>query len=172
VSGPVIVRFDGTTIGGLQGGLTDALDRDGVDVRVDESLAFQFGDARAASPGEVDEIWYALEDGYLTSFRASDPNGRVLARLMPLGAEAEAEIVALQLELADQLAAAGRTDLWPTLDSELVAYALDDVEGVDPEATARLADWNARLRALGRCRCSVVAFAPEDAPTEAPDPSR
>jgi hypothetical protein len=171
VDGTVLVRFDGSTIGGLQGGLTNALDRDGVDARVDESLSFQFGEDRVAAPDEVDEIWYALEDGYLTSFRVSDPHGRVVARLMPLGAEAEDEIVALQLQLADQLAAAGRSDLWPTLDSDLVAYALDGIDGVDPEATARLADWNARLRELETCRCSVVAFAPEHAPTDPPQPA-
>ena len=72
----ILVRFDGSTIGGLQGGVVDALDRDGVEVRVDDDLAFQFGEHRAATTDEVDQVWYAIEDGVVTSIRTSDPRGR------------------------------------------------------------------------------------------------
>ncbi len=158
----VLVRFDGSTIGGLQGGVVDALDREGVRVRVDTDLGFQFGEHRAANTDEVDQIWYAIEDGVLTSIRTSDPNARVIARIEPLGPETEAEMVQLQLGLRDQLRAAGRLDLSVALDSDLVAYALEDVPGVDQAAAARLGGLNAQLRETGRCRCSVVAYRPTD----------
>ena len=63
----ILVRFQGSTIGGAQGGMVDALDRDGVAVRVDDALSFQFGDHRGADVEEVDEVWYVFEEGVLTS---------------------------------------------------------------------------------------------------------
>lgn len=163
----VLVRFDGSTLGGLQGGLVDYLDRAGVNVRVDDDLAFQFGEHRAATIDEVDQVWYAIEDGVLTSIRTTDPHGTVIARNEPLGPEAEAEIVQLQLDLLDQLRAAGRLDLTAALDWDLVTFALDEVPGIDHAAAARLGDLNRRLRATEPCRCSVVAFRPTDAPGSA-----
>ncbi len=156
----ILVRFDGSTIGGLQGGIVDALDREGVRVRVDDALAFQFGEHRAATTDEVDQVWYAIEEGLVTSIRTSDPRGRVIARTEPLGPEAEAEMVQLQLELRDQLGAAGRLDRQRALDSELVAFALQDVPGIDHAAVARLGDLNRQLKETEQCRCSVVAFDP------------
>lgn len=167
IDGRVMVRFDGSTLGGLQGGVVDALDRMGADVRVDDELGFQFGEHRVASTDEVDEIWYALEDGLLTSLRATDTNGRVVARLVPLGAEVEAEMVALQLRLYRQLIDAGHLELAGALDSELVALLLHDVPGIDAADTARLAELNADVRSSGSCRCSVVAFDPAAAPRAA-----
>jgi hypothetical protein len=163
----VLVRFDGSTIGGLQGGLVDHLDRAGVPVRVEDDLGFQFGDHRAAAVADVDQVWYAIEDGVLTSIRTTDPRGTVIARNEPLGADAEAEVVQLQLELLDQLRAAGRLDLRAALDSELVTFALDDVPGIDHTATARLGELNQQLTATGLCRCSVVAYRPIETPADA-----
>lgn len=167
VRDPVIVRFEGSTLGGLQGGVVAALDRAGAPARVDEALAFQFGDHRAAPSRRVNEIWYVSEDGTLTSLRVSDPRGRVVARTTPLGPADEAEAVRLQTTLWQQIRAADRLDLTPVLDSDLVAIALADVPGVDQAAASRLAELNAVVQASDRCRCSIVAFAPGDVPVPA-----
>jgi hypothetical protein len=158
----VLVRFDGSTLGGLQGGVVDALDREGVEVRVDEDLGFQFGEHRAANARDVDTVWYAFEDGVLTSLATIDPRARFIARLEPLGPDEEAEVVELQLRLLDQLEAAGRGDLRSLLDSDLVAFGVADVPGVDLESAARLGELNGELRATERCRCSIVAYDPGD----------
>jgi hypothetical protein len=158
----VLVRFHGSTVGGAQGGVVDALDREGVAVRVDEELSFQFGDHRGADPADVDEVWYVLEDGVLTSLATTSGDGRVVVRVMPLGPDKEAEMVDLQLALLEQLRDAQRLDLRAALDTELVAFVFADVPGIDQQAAARLGELNAELRERQGCRCSIVAYAPDD----------
>lgn len=161
---PTIVRFDGTTLGGLHGAVVDAYDRAGAPVRVDEALAFQFGDDRAAPASEVDTVWMVLEDGRLVSEMTALPGATVIARQEPLGPEKEAELVALQRQLADELRAAGRPDLLGRLDAPLVAFTLDGVPGIDRDAVGRLGELNTEREATERCRCAVIAFPADQAP--------
>ncbi len=161
---PTIVRFDGTTLGGLHGAIVDAYDRAGAPVRIDPELAFQFGDERAADPATVDTVWVVVEDGRLVSDFTARPGAEVLARQEPLGPVKEAEIVELQRTIAEQLRAAGRGDLERALDSPLVAFTLDGIPGVDTAAVGRLGDLNAEREATDRCRCAVIAFPTDQAP--------
>jgi hypothetical protein len=65
----------------------------------------------------------------------------------------------LQVDLAQQLKAAGRADLVDSLGSSLAAFVIDDVAGVDPTAVQRLANLNEKVERSGQCRCAVIAFA-------------
>lgn len=168
---PVIVRFDGTTLGGLHGAVVDAYDRAGAPVKVDPQLGFQFGDHRVASPDDVGTVWMVVEDGRLVSDFTQRPGAHVLARQEPLGPEKEAELVALQTELTAQLRSAGRPDLVGTLDSPFVAFTVDGVPGVDHAAADRLGDLNGEREATERCRCAVIAFPADQAPPLPPRPA-
>jgi hypothetical protein len=161
---PTIVRFDGTTLGGLHGAIVDAYDRAGAPVKVDEVLDFQFGEARSVPAEQVDTVWMVLEDGRLVSEMTALPGATVIARQDPLGPVKEAELVALQRQVAEQLRAAGRSDLIDRLDAPLVAFTLDGVPGLDDDAVGRLGELNAEREATGRCRCAVIAFPADQAP--------
>ena len=38
------------------------------------------------------------------------------------------------------------------------------IPGVDPATASRVAELNAEVEAAGSCRCSIIAFAPDDVP--------
>ncbi len=78
----ILVRSEGSTLSGVETGIIDALDRAGVDVKVDEARSFQFGEGRGA-PGPVDRIWVVSEEGIRISQAAQDPDRRVVARSAP-----------------------------------------------------------------------------------------
>ena len=162
---PVLFRVADAATRGLQGGLFDALDRKGVDVRVDEESAFQFGSHRGVTPAEAGALWYVVEDPALVSELSTAPGARVAARSTPLSKSDDAELTRLHREMAAAAADAGRTDLLHLEASPAVVVLFGDVPGLDPATLRRAAALNARVVAPGQCRCAVIAF-PPDAPPD------
>jgi hypothetical protein len=158
---PVLVRFEGSNSGGLWGGLIDELDRRAAPVRVDEALAYQYGERRTAAPDDVGTVWYVVDDGRLLSVLGGLPDAEVVAAVTPLDDEEEAEMTGAQRRLADSVVRAGRPELLRTLDSTLVGFSLDGVPGVDRRDADRVAALNEVVRRRGPCRCGVVAFPPD-----------
>jgi hypothetical protein len=159
------VRVSAAGIGflGVERTVVNELDRDGADVRVEENLGFQFGYSRAEAGEDVDEVWYVTEGGEYLSVLAAEPGARVIWESSPLSASEEEELRAGQRELWDALQRADRVDLFAQLQSPVVAFALDDVPGVDRGTLNRVADLNQQVLDAAPCRCAIVAFAPEDA---------
>jgi hypothetical protein len=158
---PVLVRFAGSNSGGLWGGLIDELDRRSAPVRVDESLDYQYGEQRTASPDDVAAVWYVVDDGHLLSVLGGLPDARIVAAVTPLDDEEEADMTGAQARLADAVLQVGRPELLQTLDSTLVGFSLDGVAGVDGRDADRVAELNEIVRREGPCRCGVVAFPPD-----------
>ncbi len=162
--GAVLVRATDTPFIGVQRALVNELDRDGVDVRVDDGLGFMFGYGRTASPEDTDTVWYVSEGGQYTSLLSDAPGARELWSTTPLTPAEEQELREKQRELAATLQDAGRNDLIGALQSSLIGFNLAGIPGVDPATASRVAELNAEVEAAGSCRCSIIAFAPDDVP--------
>jgi len=163
---PVLVRALGLTVGGFDQGIIDALDRDGVDVRVDRQYGYHFGRQRAATRAEVGEVWYVAQDGHYAIELGELPGARRVAYVSPLPKAEDDELMALQRTIAHQLEAAGRADLLDVLDNLFLAFILerDPVPGVDMRAVRRVAVLNAKVLESNGCRCSITAFPAASAP--------
>ena len=159
----VLVRVADVAARGLQGGICDALDRQGVDVRVDTDSEFQYGKSRGASLDEVASVWYVVEESALVSTLSAQPEAKVLARTTPLTRAEDAELTRLHLELADAARAAGRYDLVNRVSSPEVAYLFAGVPA-DPTTVARAQVLNRKVDRSGGCRCAVIAFPPTALP--------
>jgi hypothetical protein len=155
--GPVLLQVRGFSLGGLHAALVDQLEREGASVYVDQGLGYQFGYNRTASPSRVGSVWYVIEESELYSLVTRLPGAQILALSHPLPARQQAELVALQRRLADQLVAEGRADQVRDLGSEYVKVALTGVPGIAPADLARLRALNRRVVAH-TCLCSVIAF--------------
>jgi len=159
----ILVRDADIPLIGIERAIVNEFDRDGVPVKVDEGLGYQFGYSRTARPETVDEVWYVVELGQSLSLLADLPGATVLWNASPLSAAEEAELQAGQRELYAALQDAGRPDLYFRLQSPLVGFALHGIEGVDPATLQRVADLNSKVAESGGCRCAIVAFDPADA---------
>jgi hypothetical protein len=154
---PFVVRYEGTTLLGIQGGVVDQLDRQGAPVRVDESLGYQFGYDRAVPESAVHTVWLALEESVLTSLYSQYPDAHVVAMTHPLPPAQLAELLSLQRHLARVLDDEGHAALIPSLSTPFVAYQLQGVPGVPKDQVNRLAVLNAKVQ-QNECLCSVIAF--------------
>jgi hypothetical protein len=152
----VLLRVYGTPLGGLHAALVDQLAREGAPVYVDPDLGYQFGAGRTATPSEVGAVWYVIEESELYSLVVRIPGVQVLAVSHPLPAPQQAELVALQQKMADELTAEGRAGQIGDLGSEDVVPALAGVPGLDPADLDLLAALNRRV-VRHTCLCSVVA---------------
>jgi hypothetical protein len=161
---PLLVRGMGSTTDGFAQGLIDDLDRDGVDVRVDPSVGYLYGEGRAAAPADVGTVWYVTQNGSNRDVLERYPQSRLLASLTPLRPASERELRSLQASMIDQLEAAGRPALRRYLDSSLFAAIVKDVDGIDDTAARRIAELNRRVEASGGCRCLVIGFPSDDVP--------
>jgi hypothetical protein len=164
--GAVLVRGIGTTTGGLAQGVEDALDRAGVDARVDPEWGFVYGDQRTASRDDVDEVWYLSPFGRYKSLLDNRDGGRVVAYRSSLPREVDDELAARQRRMAEQLVAAGREDLVEVLDSPFFALivAREKVPGVDSDEAQAIASTNDRLARSGGCRCTIIGWPADRAP--------
>ena len=160
----VLVRVADVAARGLQGGIFDALDRKGVDVRVDTDNEFQYGRSRGATLDEAASVWYVVEESALVSTLSAQPEAKVIARSTPLTRAEEAELTQLHRELADAARAAGRDDLVNRVGSSAVGYLFAGVPGVDPATVARAQALNRKVDRSGGCRCAVIAFPPTAVP--------
>jgi hypothetical protein len=162
-SRPVLVRALGSTLGGFDQGMIDALDRGGAPVRVDRRYGYHFGDQRTADPSDVAEVWYVSSDGRFGALLPQTPGASLLASTSPLPRADERALTRLQRDAADALRAAGLDDLVDQLDSPLFAFVVQQrapggVPGLTDGDVRRISALNARVAASGSCRCSVVAF--------------
>lgn len=145
------------------GGLFDALDRAGVEVRTETGGGSQFGPSREIDARNADLVWYVVEESALTSVLTAEPGAHVVAYTSPLNRADEAELTRLHRQLADELRAQGRTGDILELGNVLLPFAVD-VTGLDPDAVDRVTELNARAARIGGCRCAVVAFAVDETP--------
>ena len=166
VRAPVVLRTFGIGLRGITEALVDRLDRDGVDVRVPPERGLVWGSHRVGTEDDAASEWIVLDNGVRGALLSRMPGARVVAHTTPLAPREEREITRLQLQIADQLIAAGRPDLVDHLERPELARALVDEVGpsaaIDPAALDRIAGYTERLIAARRCRCWVVAF-PADA---------
>ncbi len=161
--GKVLLRGYGTPLGGLHAALVDQLAREGAPVSVDKGLGYQFGDSRTAAPSAVGSVWYVIEESELYSLVTRIPGARVLARSHPLSPPEQAELVALQRKLSDQLTADGRAGDVGKLGSPYGPEELAGVAGIAPTDLARLQVLDRKVTDHV-CLCSVIAFRPDQIP--------
>jgi hypothetical protein len=156
--GTVLVREEDSALPSLYDGVVNALDRDGVDVRVTPARGRVFGEHRVGNRQQADEVWVVTEEGWrIPELQAR--GGRVLARTTPLPPNEEAQVARLQQRLGGQLAQADRKDLVPYLESPLAPFALADVRGVDQAEARLLGVLNNKVRRSAiNCRCAIVSF--------------
>jgi hypothetical protein len=162
--GSVLVRAPDVPFLGLQRTVVNELDRSGANVRVDTDLGFQFGYTRTATPSEVGEVWYVVENGQYLSVISGLPGARVLWETAALSPRREQEMRVLQRRLWTQLQRVGRADLFGNLNSPLLGFTLANVRGVDHALVDRVAVLDAAARRVAPCRCGIVAFSTADAP--------
>ncbi len=161
-NGRVLLELgDGGVVGALPGILHD-LERRGVDVRVQPGIQWVVGD-RGVDPATAAEVWFVTDNGWSFSLLTQAGDGTVIASRSPYDSATEQRVRVLQRDLADQLRAAGRPDAIRSLDSALVAIALDGIDGVDTAKVEELAQFNARLGEPGK-RLGVVKFSPDVLP--------
>lgn len=155
---PVLLRATGTTLGGLDQALFDALDRAGAPVRADEQYAYHFGDQRVAQPADVNTIWYVSEEGRYGSLLPELPGAHLVASTTPLTPAEEHELVGRQRTMNAALQGAGRPDLVATLDSPFIGLVLERaaIPGIDLTAARRIAQLNDKVARSHRCRCSII----------------
>jgi hypothetical protein len=161
--GRFILEVAGSALGGLQGGLFDALAREGAHVEAEQGLGYQFGYGRVATPAEVGQVWYVTEESELYALLSEQPGARVLAVTHPMPARQQEELVALDRTLAAELLRDHRAGEIPDLGSTLVAYLLGGVPGLPPGELSELSRLDA-LASRDVCLCSVVAFSSKRLP--------
>ena len=161
----VVVRVADSATRGLQGGLFDALDRAGVDVRVDTGGGYQFGPHREIDAKDADSVWYVIEESGLTSVLSAEPGARVLAKSTPLSATEDADSHGLRRELATSLRQMGQPDVVSYLGDPFLSSRLAGIGGLDPDVVRRTTALNLKVARSGECRCAVVAFAPDAVPS-------
>ncbi len=163
--GPAIVRFLGSSFGGVQAGIVDQLSREGKPIYVDPALGFQFGYGRTATPRQVKWILYVTEESQLYSTVSTLPGARVIGVTHPLNAAAQRELVSLQRQLAATLMAQDESDYISYLSSPLVAFELNNFQNVPMSALVRLAHLNTVVQEHS-CLCSVIEFPANRAPAQ------
>jgi hypothetical protein len=164
---PVLVRALGSTDGGLDQGVIDALDRAGAPVRVDPRYGYHFGEQRVATRGGVAEIWYVAEEGRYRSLLSEMPGARVIGSSSPLRPADERELRRLQRAAARTLTDSGHADLVDDLDNPFFGLLVERarVPGLSRQTVARIVQLNAKVERSHSCRCSITAFQAATAPT-------
>lgn len=166
VDGPVIVRWVGSPLGGVQAGVVDELDRRGFPVGVDEGGGFQWGYQREISISAARQIWFVSERGYASAALERLPGATVIARTAPLTPQEDDELDLLLLKAIDQLRSSGHPELIAQLDSPLAYFNLAKVGVLSDSERQQFFDLTDKVAKSGSLRASVIAFDPSDAPTE------
>lgn len=161
--GAVLVRTYGSLLGGLGDAVVDHLAAEGRPVYVDRGLGHEYGYLRTASASQVGAVWFVIEESELYSILSRAPGARVLAVSHPLPARRQAELVALQRTLADQLATSGQSGDTGDLMTAQVAEELSGT-GLPRSDLDRLQALN-KVVVAHTCLCAVVAFRPDQIPS-------
>jgi len=157
--GPILLRYAGTTVLGSWVALFDDFTLHGVPIKVDPILGYQFGEDRTATLSQVSSVWYVTDQSQYYSILSNQPSATVLALSQALSSEKFDQLVTLERTLASSLRAQGRTNLIPSLSSELVQVEIPPQGDVTKEQLSTLSSLNKEVDQHGGVY-SVISFPP------------
>ena len=158
--GPILLKLGDGGLVGLYPALVYDFEERGIASGIEPGIEWVFGDRVLES--EAAAVWMVCDSGIAFSLLASQPEAIVVSQITPFDQETESRVRELQRTLTDQLRSIGQSDFHKSLDSPLVALALQDFD-VDQDAAAELASYNALTPEPG-FRFGIVAFPVDSVP--------
>ena len=158
VDGPIMLKLGDGGLVGLYPGLVHDFEERGIPSGIELGTEWVFGNRVLRS--EASTVWMVCDTGIAFSLLASQPEAMVVSQVTPFDQDGESRVRELQQTLTDQLRSIGEGDFHKSLDSPLVALALQDFD-VDQDEAVELASYNALTPEPG-FRFGIVAF-PADA---------
>jgi len=158
--GPILLKLGDGGLVGLYPALVYDFEERGIASGIEPGIQWVFGDRVLESEPAV--VWMVCDSGIVFSLLASEPKAMVVSQMTPFDQETETRVRELQRTLTDQLRLIGQGDFHKSLDSPLVALALQDFD-VDQDAAAELASYNALTPEPG-FRFGIVAFPADSIP--------
>jgi hypothetical protein len=158
--GSISLKLGDGGLVGLYPALVYDFEERGISSGIEPGIEWVFGDR--ALRNEPTAVWMVCDTGIAFSLLAAQPEAMVVSQVTPFDQEGETRVRELQQTLTDQLRSIGQGDFHKSLDSPLVALALQDFD-VDQGAAAELAGYNALTPEPG-FRFGIVAFPPDAIP--------
>ena len=158
--GSILLKLGDGGLVGLYPALVYDFEERGIASGIEPGIEWVFGDRVLES--EAAAVWLVCDTGIAFSLLASQPEAIVVSQITPFDQETETRVRELQQTLTEQLRAIGQGDFHKSLDSPLVALALQDFD-VDQDAAAELASYNALTPEPG-FRFGIVAFPADSIP--------
>lgn len=158
--GSILLKLGDGGLVGLYPALVYDFEERGIASGIEPGIEWVFGDRVLES--EAAAVWMVCDSGIAFSLLASQPEAIVVSQITPFDQESETRVRELQQTLTDQLRSIGEGDFHKSLDSPLVALALQDFD-VDQDAAAELAGYNAYTPEPG-FRFGIVAFPADSIP--------
>ena len=158
--GSILLKLGDGGLVGLYPALVYDFEERGIASGIEPGIEWVFGDRVLES--EAAAAWMVCDSGIAFSLLASQPEAIVVSQITPFDQESETRVRELQQTLTDQLQSIGQGDFHKSLDSPLVALALQDFD-VDQDAAAELAGYNAYTPEPG-FRFGIVAFPADSIP--------
>ena len=158
--GPILLKLGDGGLVGLYPALVYDFEERGIASGIEPGIQWVFGDRVLESEPAV--VWMVCDSGVVFSLLASEPKAMVVSQMTPFDQETETRVRELQRTLTDQLRLIGQGDFHKSLDSPLVALALQDFD-VNQDAAAELASYNAYAPEPG-FRFGIVAFPADSIP--------
>jgi hypothetical protein len=156
----ILLKLGDGGLVGLYPALVFDFEERGIPSGIEPGTEWVFGHRVLRS--EPSTVWMVCDNGIAFSLLASQPEAMVVSQITPFDEEGESRVRELQQTLTDQLRSIGEGDFHKSLDSPLVALALQDFD-VDQEAAAELAGYNAVTPEPG-FRFGIVAFPADSIP--------
>ena len=158
--GSILLKLGDGGLVGLYPALVYDFEERGIASGIEPGIEWVFGDRVLES--EAAAVWMVCDSGIAFSLLAAQPEATVVSQITPFDQESETRVRELQQTLTDQLQSIGQGDFHKSLDSPLVALALQDFD-VDQDAAAELAGYNAYTPEPG-FRFGIVAFPADSIP--------
>ena len=158
--GSILLKLGDGGLVGLYPALVYDFEERGIASGIEPGIEWVFGDRVLES--EAAAVWMVCDTGIAFSLLAAQPEATVVSQITPFDQESETRVRELQQTLTDQLQSIGQGDFHKSLDSPLVALALQDFD-VDQDAAAELAGYNAYTPEPG-FRFGIVAFPADSIP--------
>ena len=156
----ILLKLGDGGLVGLYPALVYDFEERGIPSGIEPGTEWVFGHRVLRS--EASTVWMVCDTGIAFSLLASQPQAMVVSHITPFDAEGESRVRELQQTLTDQLRSIDQGDFHKSLDSPLVALALQDFD-VDQDAAAELASYNALTPEPG-FRFGIVAFPADGIP--------
>jgi len=160
IDGAILLKLGDGGLVGLYPALVYDFEERGIASGIEPGIEWVFGDRVLESEGAA--VWLVCDTGIAFSLLAAQPEATVVSQITPFDQESETRVRELQQTLTDQLQSIGQGDFHKSLDSPLVALALQDFD-VDQDAAAELAGYNAYTPEPG-FRFGIVAFPADSIP--------